>query len=144
MQLYVCLLSHLQMMAFENTVVKEGNIAYNEQFLYLPRCALFSMIKLSFWTSFYICEYIISKSSAAYLLYVGKGKTIHEPFPSYKRFLTPLQQTTFEQFLLWPQCFQLYLTIKLSFMDIFQVFVTMFSKSSAAYLLYVGKGKMIH
>ena len=37
-----------------------------------------------------------------------------------------------EQFHLWPQCFQLYLTIKLSFMEIFHVFVTLFSKSSAA------------
>ena len=45
-----------------------------------------------------------------------------------------------EQFLLWPQYFQLYLTIKLSFMEIVQVFVTMFLKSSAAELLYVGKG----
>ena len=44
------------------------------------------------------------------------------------------------QFLLWPQCFLLYLTIKLSFMKIFQVFFTIFSKSSAADLLYVGKG----
>ena len=43
-------------------------------------------------------------------------------------------------FSLWPQCFQLYLTIKLSFMQIFQVCVTVFSKSSAADLLYVGKG----
>ena len=42
-----------------------------------------------------------------------------------------------EQFLLWPQCFQLYLTIKLSFMEIVQVFVTMFSKSSVADWLYV-------
>ena len=42
-----------------------------------------------------------------------------------------------EQFLLWPQCFQLYFTIKLSFLEIFQVFVTMFSKSSAA---VCGKG----
>ena len=45
-----------------------------------------------------------------------------------------------EQFHLWLQCFQLHLTIKLSFMEIFQVFVTMFSKSSAADVLYVGKG----
>ena len=45
-----------------------------------------------------------------------------------------------EQFHLWPQCFQLYLTIKLSFMEIFQVFVTMYTKSSAADLLYVDKG----
>ena len=36
--------------------------------------------------------------------------------------------------------FQLYLTIKLSIMEIFQVFVTIFSKSSAEDLLYVGKG----
>ena len=45
-----------------------------------------------------------------------------------------------DQFLLWPQCFQLYLTIKLFFMEIFQVIVTMFSKLSAADLLYVQKG----
>ena len=43
------------------------------------------------------------------------------------------------QFLLWPQYFQLYLTIKLSFIEIFQGFVTMFLKSSAANLLYVEK-----
>ena len=34
-----------------------------------------------------------------------------------------------EEFFLQPQCFHLCLTIKLSFMEIFQVFVTMFSKS---------------
>ena len=46
-----------------------------------------------------------------------------------------------EQFLLWPQSFQLYLKIKLSLMEIFfQVFVTMFSKSPAADFLYGGKG----
>ena len=45
-----------------------------------------------------------------------------------------------EQCLPWPHCFQFYLTIKQSFIEIFQVFVTMFSKSSAADLLYVGKG----
>ena len=42
--------------------------------------------------------------------------------------------------LLWPHCFYLYLTIKLSFLEIFQVFVTLFSKLCAADLLYVGKG----
>ena len=47
-----------------------------------------------------------------------------------------------EIFLLWPQCFQLYLTIKLSFMEIFQVFVTMFSKWSAADLSYVEMCKL--
>ena len=40
----------------------------------------------------------------------------------------------------WPQCFQLYLTKKLYFMEIFQVFINMFSESSASELLYVGKG----
>ena len=40
-----------------------------------------------------------------------------------------------KKFLLCPQCFQLYITIKLSFMEIVQVFVAMFSKS-----LYVGEG----
>ena len=45
-----------------------------------------------------------------------------------------------EQFLLWPQCFQLYWIIKLSFMEILQVFVSMLSKSSAANLLYMAKG----
>ena len=45
-----------------------------------------------------------------------------------------------EQFLLWPQRFQLYLTIKLSFIDIVQGVVILFSKSSAADLLHVGKG----
>ena len=50
-----------------------------------------------------------------------------------------------EQFLLWLQCFQLYLTIEISFMEIFQVLnVNMFSKSSAADLLYVGKGLLIY
>ena len=58
-----------------------------------------------------------------------------------------LQQTTFEnlvtqneQFLLLPQCFQLFLIILLLFMEIFHVFVYKFSNSSAADLLYVGKG----
>ena len=44
-----------------------------------------------------------------------------------------------EQFLLWPQCFQLYLIIKLSFVNKIQVFVNRLSKSSAADLLYMGK-----
>ena len=42
-----------------------------------------------------------------------------------------------------PQGFQLYLTIKLTFMEIFQVCVTLFSKSSAADLFYVGKGLLL-
>ena len=46
----------------------------------------------------------------------------------------------YEQFYVWLQCFQLYLTIKLSFKEIFQVFTTIFSKLSAAEMLYVGNG----
>ena len=38
-----------------------------------------------------------------------------------------------EQFPLWPQCFQLFLMIKLSFIEIFHVFV-----NRIAELLYVG------
>ena len=45
-----------------------------------------------------------------------------------------------EQFPLWPQCFPLFLTVQLSLMDVFQVFVIKFSKTSAADLMYVGKG----
>ena len=64
----------------------------------------------------------------------------------------PLQQTTFEnnvtkgeiaqyeQFLLLSQCFQLFSVIKPTFIKLFRVFAWMFSKSSAADLMYVGKG----
>ena len=45
-----------------------------------------------------------------------------------------------EQFHHLPQCFQLNIMIKLSLMKIFHIFEKMFSKSSAADLLYVGKG----
>ena len=45
-----------------------------------------------------------------------------------------------EQFLYLPQYFQLYLTIILSFLDIFRTFANMISKLSAADLLYVGNG----
>ena len=44
-----------------------------------------------------------------------------------------------EQFLLLPQCFQLYLIIEPSVIVIFHIFVNMFSNSYAAELLYVGK-----
>ena len=43
-----------------------------------------------------------------------------------------------EHFLLWQQCFQLYLITKLSLMESFLIFDEMFSKSSATDLLYVG------
>ena len=63
-----------------------------------------------------------------------------------------LQQTTFEnivtkgeiaqdeQFHLLPQCFQLLSVIILSFIEISLVFAGYFLNSSAADLLYVGKG----
>ena len=69
----------------------------------------------------------------------------------HRRFLTPLQQTTFEnivtkeeiaqneQFLLLPQCFQFcFSKYTLIYRD-FYICVHMFPKSSAAYLWY-GKG----
>ena len=43
-----------------------------------------------------------------------------------------------QQFLLLPQCFQLYLIVEPSVIEIFQIFVNMLTKSSAAELLYVG------
>ena len=79
---------------------------------------------------------MFSKSSVADLLYVGKGW----PFTTCRRILTQKQQTTFELIVAKGEISHLYLSIKLSFMEIFQVFVIMFLKSSAADLLYVGKG----
>ena len=64
----------------------------------------------------------------------------------------PLQQTIFEnivakggfalikQFLLLPKCFQLFIIIVLSFIEIYHIFAKMYSKSSTADFLYVGKG----
>ena len=45
-----------------------------------------------------------------------------------------------KQFPIWQQCFQLLLMINLAFMEINHIFSNMFSKSSAADLLYVGRG----
>ena len=65
--------------------------------------------------------------------------------------MTHMQQTTFEnivtrgdiahneQFLILPQCFQLYLIENLSFIAIFHFFVNKFWKSSAADLLAVNE-----
>ena len=52
--------------------------------------------------------------------------------------LKPYQQTTFENIVAKGEI-AVYFTIKLSYMENFPVFVNMFSKSSAADLLYVGK-----
>ena len=63
--------------------------------------------------------------------------------------MMPLEQKTFEntvtkgeiaqdeQFLLLPQCFQLFSVIILPFIEIFHIFVYMFS---AVYLVHEGKG----
>ena len=73
-------------------------------------------------------------------------------FPTCRRILKPLQQTTFEnfvtkeeisqneQFLLLTECLQLYSISMSSFREIFHIIVEVISKSSAADLLYVGKG----
>ena len=73
-------------------------------------------------------------------------------FPTCRRFLTHLQLTTFEnivakrrnsslneQFLLLPQCFQLYLMIILSFSKISHLLAQMLSMSSASDLMCVGE-----
>ena len=118
-------------------------IAQNVQFLLLPQCFPLFIIGYPFNYGDFLCfDKIRSKSSATELSYDEKGN----PFPH----TTNLQQTTFEnfvtkgeiaqQFLLLSQCFQLFLMIKLSFMEIFHIFANMFLKTFAAELLYVGKG----
>ena len=90
-----------------------------------------------------------TNQSAANLLFTEKSKfflryTLHlvicsiyentftlYPFPSYRRFLTPLKQMTFEnthdeQFLLLPQCLQFHSIIMLSFNQVFHLCVGMF------------------
>ena len=58
---------------FKNMATKE-EIAQNEQFLLLsPRFQLYSIVVLSFKGSFHCLSGMFSKSSAAELLYVGKG-----------------------------------------------------------------------
>ena len=52
------------------TYVTKGEIAQNKQYRYLP---LFSVIILSFLEIFLVFARLFSKSSAADLLYVGKG-----------------------------------------------------------------------
>ena len=82
-------------------------------------------------------------------LYMNNGLTL----PPYKGCMMPLQQTTFENsvtigktahdehFLLLPHFVQLYSILILIFKEILHIFAKMISKSSAADLLYVGKGK---
>ena len=61
-------------------------------------------------------------------------------FPTCRRILMQKQQTTFENIVDKGEiAHEQQLTIKLSFMEIFRFFVTMFPKSSAADLLYVFK-----
>ena len=45
-----------------------------------------------------------------------------------------------EQLLLLPECYQFYLILKFSFIEIVHVFVHKFWKTSATEMLYVGKG----
>ena len=67
------------------------------------------------------------------------GKNLNYPFPTCRRFLMPLQQTTFEnietkeeiacneQFLVLRQCFQLFSIIIVTFIEVFFMFVYIFS-----------------
>ena len=75
-----------------------------------------------------------------------------KPFPTHRHILMHLQQATFEnivtkgeiaqnkQFLLLLHYFQLISENNPPFTEIFYVYDYMFSKASAADLLYVGKG----
>ena len=49
-----------------------------------------------------------------------------------------------EQLLHLPQCFQLYSIVMLSFQDFFHISAGMFSKSYAAYMLYVRDGLRLY
>ena len=66
---------HLQQTTFENIMTK-GEIAHDEQFHFLPQCIqLYYMIKhynfvIEFFHNF---ASMLTKSSAAYLLYVAMG-----------------------------------------------------------------------
>ena len=74
----VCFLTTLQQTTFE-IIVAKGEIAHNEQFLHLLQCfQLSSIIKyiyiyISYIEIFHILSSMFSKSSAAELMYVGKG-----------------------------------------------------------------------
>ena len=64
---------------FENIVTKE-EIAQNEQFLLLPQCFLLLVIGYPFnYRDFLLFDKICSKSSAAKLLYDGKGLIKAQP-----------------------------------------------------------------
>ena len=60
---------------------------------------------------------------------------------NYENIVTRGQIGHNEDFSLLPQCLQLYSLIKRSFIEHFQVFAKIFSKKSAADLLYVEKSK---
>ena len=60
--------------------------------------------------------------------------------PSLENVVTKEEIAQNEQFLLLPQCFQLYSANTLYFFEKFHTSVDMFSKLSAADLLYVGEG----
>ena len=64
-------------------------------------------------------------------LHVGKGLTRLQQ-TSFENIVTKGEIAHDEQFPLLPQCFQLYLIINLSFMEIFRMFANMFSKPYAA------------
>ena len=69
---------------FEN-IVANGKIAHNEQFLHLPQCfRLYLIITPLFIENFQIFARMLSKLSAADLLYVVKGSS----FPSDRTLVT--------------------------------------------------------
>ena len=118
---------------FENIVTKE-DIAQNKQFLLLPQCFPLLVIGYPFnYRDFLSFDKICSKLSAAELSYEGKGLlgSNLQTFPTYRCVLTRLQQTTFENNVVKGE-------IIFSFIYFFPIFAKIFSKTSAADVLYEG------
>ena len=100
-----------------------------------------------------VFEKIIGKGTQCLKLCVNNVTNVtnvFNPFPSFdasaaddffENIMTKGRIAKNEQFLLLPQCFQLFLVIIPTFIEVFRVFPWMFSKSSAVDL-YVGKGKI--
>ena len=83
--------------------------------------------------------WMFSQSSAADVLCVGPLSLSHKPLlqTHFENIFTKVEIAYNEQFHHLPQCFQLYSMIVLSSLEIFHIVVQMFSKSSAADMLYM-------
>ena len=116
-------------------------LTHYKQFLLLPQCFQpLTIIALSF-TDF---QYNSLEVVCCWFIDCWKGKPADAFWHNSSRRLWKTLWPKVKLFMMsnfsCDQCFQLLLTIKLFFIEIFQDFVTMFSKLTFAVLLYVGKG----